>query len=106
MYIVRIACPKCSMQQTFYGTPLEIGTAVEVWNIRHQRAIHNSESGALAGSGRSRDPSRVVTRAGHPVQQEVQQAAHAKAALSKISPCAPGCPTLAFHRGMWAAGRA
>jgi hypothetical protein len=45
-YSVRIACPKCSMQQTFRGTLPEIGAAVEVWNSRHQRTAHTDESDA------------------------------------------------------------
>ena len=60
MYVVRIACPKCSMQQTFRGTPPEIGAAVEAWNTRHQRAIHDDEPGASrpgkAGPGRPPGP--------------------------------------------------
>jgi hypothetical protein len=40
MYSVRIACPKCSMQQIFRGTPSEIGDAVEIWNSRHQLTAH------------------------------------------------------------------
>ena len=97
MYVVRIACPKCSVKLTFRGTPAEIGAAVEVWNSRHQRAIHDGESGASAGSGRrSCDPGRVASRAIHPVQRAVRRAAHAKAALSKYphTPQAPlyDCP--------------
>jgi hypothetical protein len=68
MYVVRIACPKCSMQQTFCGTPSEIGAAVEVWNSWHQRATHNDESDAPAGR-RFCTPSRVDTGASHSVQQ-------------------------------------
>jgi hypothetical protein len=46
MYSMRIACPKCSMQQTFRGTPPEIGKAVEIWNSRHQLIVHPQATGA------------------------------------------------------------
>ena len=66
IYMVRISCPKCGMQQTFHGTPSEIGAAVEVWSSGHQHVTRNDESDAPAESGRrSRTPGRVVTRASH-----------------------------------------
>jgi hypothetical protein len=46
MYSVRIACPKCSMQQTFRGTPPEIVDALEMWNNKHQLTVHTQATGA------------------------------------------------------------
>jgi hypothetical protein len=71
IYVVRIACPKCSMEQTFRGTPSEIGVAVEAWNSKHQRVTHSDKPDAPTGTGRrSCTPSRIVSRASHPVRQE------------------------------------
>lgn len=68
MYSVRIACPKCSMQQTFRGTPPEIGDAVEMWNSRHQLTAHTQTTGAdvktdLTVKGRSSWSRRPATLA-------------------------------------------
>ena len=46
MYSVRVACPRCSMQQTFSGTPPEISDAVEMWNSGHQLTTHTQSTGA------------------------------------------------------------
>jgi hypothetical protein len=51
MYSVRIACPKCSTQRTFRGTPPEIGDAVEIWNSRHQLTVHAQATGAGVSPG-------------------------------------------------------
>jgi hypothetical protein len=66
MYSMRIACPKCSMQQTFRGTPPEIGDAVEMWNSRHQLTAHPQSTGAyvktdLTVTGRSSRCRRPAT---------------------------------------------
>lgn len=50
IYSMRIACPKCSMQQTFRGTPPQIGEAVETWNSGHQLTAHAETAGAVNGS--------------------------------------------------------
>jgi hypothetical protein len=49
IYLMRIACPKCSMQQTFRGTPPQIGDAVETWNSGHQLTAHAEAVGAVTG---------------------------------------------------------
>jgi hypothetical protein len=50
MYRVRVACPKCSMQQTFCGTVPEIGDAVEMWYSRHQLTTHTEAASAVTDS--------------------------------------------------------
>lgn len=68
MYSMRVACPKCSVQQTFRGTPPEIGDAVEMWNSRHQLTAHTRSTGAdvmtdstvKGRSGRCRRPATLT----------------------------------------------
>jgi hypothetical protein len=50
MYSVRIAFPRCSVQQSFCGTLPEIGDAVEVWNSGHQLTTHTEAAGAVDDS--------------------------------------------------------
>ena len=50
IYSMRIGCPKCSVQQTFHGTPPEIGDAVEMWHGRHQLTAHAGAASAVNGS--------------------------------------------------------
>jgi hypothetical protein len=50
MHSVGIACPRCSVQQTFCGTLPEIGDAVQVWNSKHQLTAHTEATGAVNDS--------------------------------------------------------
>ena len=90
MYVVRIACPTCGMQQTFDGTPSEIGAAVEVWNSGHQHAIHNDESDVPAWR-RFCTPSTVDTGANHSVQQRGTVTRARNGRPGRISTYRPGC---------------
>jgi hypothetical protein len=92
IYVIRIACPVCSMEQTFRGTPSEIGVAVEAWNSRHQRLTHGDKSDAPTGTGRqSCTPGRIISRASHPVRQESTATRARNACPRQTSPCTPGC---------------
>jgi hypothetical protein len=50
MYSVRIACPRCRVQQTFCGTLPEIGDAVQVWNSKHHLTAHIEATGSVNDS--------------------------------------------------------
>jgi hypothetical protein len=45
---VVVACAKCGVRQTFWGTVPEIGAAAEVWQQGHQCAARLGQSGSAA----------------------------------------------------------
>jgi hypothetical protein len=48
IFEVMVACGKCGVRQTFWGTVPEIGDAAEVWQRGHQCAVHTGESWSAA----------------------------------------------------------
>ena len=45
IFEVMVACAKCGVRQTFWGTVPEIGDAAEVWQEGHQCAAPLGQSG-------------------------------------------------------------
>jgi hypothetical protein len=50
IFEVLVACAKCGVRQTFWGTVQEIGAAAEVWQQGHQCAARLGESGSAAAT--------------------------------------------------------
>ena len=48
LFEVVVACAKCGVRQTFWGTVPEIGDAAEVWQQGHHCAARLGQSGSAA----------------------------------------------------------